>query len=70
MITKSMKKRPFDEKELSLLRGNYAKVARKYGVTKEYVHYLASGKKKANNQKAKDIINDLTRLLAVFKQVL
>ncbi len=61
---------PFSEKELKLLRGNFKRIARKHKVSRPYVSYLATGKKPANNPKAKNIIADLRRLLAAYKTVL
>ena len=65
-----MKKKPFSSRELQMLKGTYPRVARKYGVTRQYVRQLAAGVQPATTEIAKNIIADLRRLLAAYKTVL
>ena len=65
-----MKKKPFTDKELSLLRGNLKRIARKHEVSLPYVSYLVHGHKPIRSEKSKAIIADLRRLLAAYKTIL
>jgi len=65
-----MKNLPFTDEELKILRGNYRKIAKKHGITPEYVSYLLHGKRPIISTRAKAIINDLRKLLEAYKEVL
>ena len=69
MTIKSMKKKPFTDQEIQLLKGNYEKIAQKHSVSRQYVRMIVIGEKPVKNHKAKQIFTDLTRLLDTLKQI-
>lgn len=64
-----MKKKPFSDKEIQLLKGNYKRIAEKYGVSRQYVRMIVIGDKPVKNPKSQRIYTDLTKLLETLKQI-
>ncbi len=56
----------FTEDELTLMKGKYASLARKYDVTTTYVKLIADGKRKSNSKLSKLIFSDIRSTIELF----
>ncbi len=67
-MNKYIEKKPFDEKDLRLLRGNIIHIAKKNRVSREYVSKIVNGKVPVRTHKAKAIYRDAKRFLNNLKE--
>lgn len=57
----------FTNEELKILRGIHTVLGRKYSKSGKYVSLIAQGKREANTDVAKNILNDLKTILNILK---
>ncbi len=59
----------FTEKELALMKGKYASLARKYNTTTSYVKMIANGDRDHNSKLAKMVHNDIGNIVKLFTPI-
>ncbi len=57
----------FTEDELTLMKGKYASLARKYDITTTYVKLIADGKRKSNSKLSKLVFIDIRSTIELFR---
>lgn len=62
--------KPFTDNEISILRGNFSAMARKYDCDKSTVSKICNGDRQTNTVKAKEILNSLNEKLTEIKEAL
>ena len=63
------RKKGFTEAEKRILHGASQKIARKRGCSSMYVRHIINGKRPTNTGLAKAILEDLNKLLDLFRPV-
>ena len=61
--------KPFTEKELTLMKGKYASLARKYNTTTAYVKMIANGKREHNSKLARMVFKDIGNIIKLFTPI-
>ncbi len=59
----------FTEKDLVLMKGKYASLARKYNTTTAYVKMIANGEREHNSKLSNMIHKDIGKIILLFAPV-
>lgn len=58
--------KPFTEEELVIMKGKYASLGRKHGVSLNYVKQIAEGERETNTPLSKKILTDVESTIEFF----